>query len=66
MRARVDRLRRMARYAAPEDTSPEPESIGPEGEEPAERRADAPPAAAPAAVNVLAEDTWDLFRVLLR
>ena len=63
IRARSDRLQRVARYRGEADTSPAPNSLAfTEGDAlpAAGPRADAPPP------NVLAEDTWDLFRVLLR
>jgi hypothetical protein len=74
LRARVERLQRVARYRADADTIPVPESI--DSHEPgqggaAARHAPAgrePQGAAAVAVlpNVVSEDTWDLFKVLLR
>jgi hypothetical protein len=65
VKARSDSLRASARYRDAEDTSPTAESVS-LGE--ADVLAGAP-LGAKAAVrmpNVLGEDTWDLFRVLLR
>lgn len=64
LHARAERLRRTARYRAADDTIPVPESAtGSEGD----LRARAPQGArAPQIANVLAEDTWDIFRILLR
>jgi hypothetical protein len=64
VRARGERLKKIVRYRNGSDTVPTPESI-------AIVEADALPNAAVGASaaklpNVLAEDTWDLFRVLLR
>ena len=63
IRARSERLQRVARYRGEADTSPAPSSL-------AFTEGDVLPAAGPRAdatlPNVLAEDTWDLFRVLLR
>lgn len=60
----LGRLKTVARYRAGSDTVPVPESIGAiEVEVPVQRKRGAEPARVP---NVLAEDTWDLFRVLLR
>jgi hypothetical protein len=61
IRARTDRLKQNARYRAPADTVPTAESLAfSEGD------ALAGQAAGARMPNVLAEDTWDLFRVLLR
>jgi hypothetical protein len=64
IRARGDRLKSVARYRGPKDTAPQVECLTPsEGDVlavPAQGRATA------RLPNVLAEDTWDLFRVLLR
>jgi hypothetical protein len=64
IRARGERLKAGARYRAPKDTAPQVECLAPsEGDVlavPAQGRA------AARLPNVLAEDTWDLFRVLLR
>jgi hypothetical protein len=64
IREQVTRLKRVARYRGASDTSPLMDSVAPsEGDalENAPRGAGAPPLP-----NVLAEDTWDLFRVLVR
>jgi len=64
IRDRSERLKSVARYRGPKDTAPQVECLAPsEGDVltlPAqgEKAARLP--------NVLAEDTWDLFRVLLR
>ncbi|HEV2230041.1 MAG TPA: hypothetical protein VGR86_13920 [Steroidobacteraceae bacterium] len=55
VRARTERLQPAVSYRGPADTCPTSESI-----------AAAPGSADPHVPNVLAEDTWDLFRVLLR
>ncbi|HWW32957.1 MAG TPA: hypothetical protein VNY70_06295 [Steroidobacteraceae bacterium] len=55
IRAHTERLQPIASYRGPNDTCPTSDSIAP-----------APDAADPQVPNVLAEDTWDLFRVLLR
>ena len=65
VKARSERLKQIARYRSSTDTAPVPESIAmtagdvltsdPLGAKLAERMP-----------NVLAEDTWDLFRILLR
>jgi len=65
VKARSDTLRASARYREASDTSPTPESIS-LGETDVLAGA---PLGAQAAIrmpNVLGEDTWDLFRVLLR
>jgi hypothetical protein len=62
IRARSERLKRVARYRSDNDSSPVVDSL-------AFSEADTPAPGARAAAalpNVLAEDTWDLFRVLLR
>ena len=54
----------MARYRGPKDTAPQVECLAPsEGDVLAVPAQGRPAAQLP---NVLAEDTWDLFRVLLR
>jgi hypothetical protein len=64
VRARFDRVRKLVRYRNTGDTVPTPESIGvSEGDALAAPASGAAVAKLP---NVLAEDTWDLFRVLLR
>jgi hypothetical protein len=55
IRAHTERLQPLASYRGPADTCPTADSI-----------AAAPGSADPHVPNVLAEDTWDLFRVLLR
>ena len=65
VRERTDHLRQVARYRNTLDTAPTAESVSlGEGEILAGRKLDARVAAR--MPNVLAEDTWDLFRVLLR
>ncbi len=64
VKARTERLKQIARYRGPNDTSPTPESIAfSEGDVLAGETLGTSAARMP---NVLAEDTWDLFRVLLR
>jgi len=65
VKGRSDDMRARARYRAAADTAPTPESVS-LGE--ADLLAGKPLGAAVAVrmPNVLAEDTWDLFRVLLR
>jgi len=55
IRAQTERLQPLASYRGPADTCPTSDSI-----------AAAPDSADPLLPNVLVEDTWDLFRVLLR
>ncbi|MGE0582423.1 MAG: hypothetical protein AB7P31_09895 [Steroidobacteraceae bacterium] len=64
LRARTDRLRELARYRDAADTVPTPDSIGMAEGDVLDR--DAQGANAARLPNVLAEDTWDLFRVVLR
>jgi len=60
VKERGERLRKRARFRNANETVPTSESL-------AMAEGDAPAAAAAAPLpNVLAEDTWDLFRVLLR
>ena len=62
---RADRLKQIARYRGANDTSPTAESLGlSEGDV----MSGEPIGGLQAArmPNVLAEDTWDLFRILLR
>jgi hypothetical protein len=64
VKVRSERLKQIARYRGQNDTSPTPESIAfGEGDVLAGETLGASAARMP---NVLAEDTWDLFRVLLR
>ena len=64
VKVRGERLKQVARYRNPTDTSPTPESIAfSEGDVLAGETLGASAARMP---NVLGEDTWDLFRVLLR
>lgn len=64
LRARSDRMQKTARFRSAEDTIPAPESVAVVLGDALAR----PPqgARAPQLPNVLAEDTWDVFRVLLR
>ena len=55
IRAQTEQLQPRASYRGPADTCPTTDSIAP-----------TPENADPHVPNVLAEDTWDLFRVLLR
>jgi hypothetical protein len=64
VKTRGDRLKQIARYRSERDTSPTPESLAfSEGDVLAGETLGASAARMP---NVLAEDTWDLVRVLLR
>ena len=64
IRDRVERLKSVARYRGPKDTAPQTECLAPsEGDVLAVPGQGGKAARLP---NVLAEDTWDLFRVLLR
>jgi hypothetical protein len=64
IRARSERLQRVARYRGAADTSPVANSLAfSEGDVLLAASAGADAARLP---NVLAEDTWDLFRILLR
>jgi len=64
IRARSERLQRVARYRGATDTSPIPNSLAfSEGDVLLGAALGANAARLP---NVLAEDTWDLFRILLR
>jgi hypothetical protein len=64
IRERADRLKSVARYRGPKDTTPQVECLAPsEGDVLA---VPAQGGTASRLPNVLAEDTWDLFRVLLR
>lgn len=64
VRQRSDRLKQVARYRAATDAAPTAESLAfSEGD----ALGGAPGGLAAARMpNVLAEDTWDLYRVLLR
>lgn len=64
IKTRSDRLKQVARYRGPADTSPTSDSLAfSEGDV---LDAEATGASAARMPNVLAEDTWDLFRILLR
>lgn len=64
IKARSERIRQVARYRNANDTAPTAESVGfSEGDVLA---AEANGAGAARMPNVLAEDTWDLYRILLR
>jgi hypothetical protein len=64
VKVRSERMKQIARYRGQNDSSPTPESIAfSEGDVLAGETLGASAARMP---NVLAEDTWDLFRVLLR
>jgi len=64
IRARGERLKPLARYRGPKDTAPLAECLAPsEGDVLGVPAQGGTAARLP---NVLAEDTWDLFRVLLR
>ena len=64
IKARTERIKQVARYRNPGDTSPTSESVGfSEGDV---LEGEATGAGAARMPNVLAEDTWDLFRILLR
>jgi len=62
--SRTDRLKQVARYRSPADTAPTADSLAfSEGDILGGEPIGASAARMP---NVLAEDTWDLFRILLR
>jgi hypothetical protein len=64
IRVRGDRLKSVARYRGPRDTAPQVECLAPsEGDVLAMAGQGGAASRLP---NVLAEDTWDLFRLLLR
>jgi hypothetical protein len=64
IRSRTERLKQLARYRGPNDTSPTAESLAfSEGDVLGSEALGASAARMP---NVLAEDTWDLFRILVR
>jgi hypothetical protein len=61
---RTERLKQVARYRGATDTSPTADSLAfSEGDVLSNEPLGASSARMP---NVLAEDTWDLFRILLR
>lgn len=63
IRARGERLKNVARYRNPQDSTPLPDSLAfSEGD----ILEGGPLGVAGQLPNVLAEDTWDLFRILLR
>ncbi len=64
IRERGERLKAVARYRGPKDTAPLVECLAPSEGDVLAVPADG--SAAARVPNVLAEDTWDLFRVLLR
>ncbi|MBX3695535.1 MAG: hypothetical protein KF790_10230 [Steroidobacteraceae bacterium] len=64
LRARTERLRQLAKYRSAADTMPTVDSIGMAEGDVLERGGQG--ASAARLPNVLAEDTWDLFRVVLR
>jgi len=64
VKARSERVKQAARYRTPGDTSPMPDSIAVAEVELIDSLATG--AAANRLPNVLTEDTWDLFRILLR
>jgi len=64
IRERVAQLKRVARYRGTSDSSPLMDSVAPSARD---ALATAPRGSAAAPLpNVLADDTWDLFRVLMR
>ncbi len=64
VKARSERLKQIARYRGPADTSPMSDSLAfTEGDI---MDTEATGASATRLPNVLGEDTWDLFRILLR
>jgi hypothetical protein len=64
IRVRAERLKSVVRYRGPNDTAPLAECLAPSAGD--ALAVPVPGAAAARLPNVLAEDTWDLFRVLLR
>jgi hypothetical protein len=64
IRGRTERLKRVVRYRAESDSSPIVDSIAASADD--ALAAGSLAVAAGLVPNVLAEDTWDLFRVLLR
>lgn len=65
IKARTERLRQVARFRNPADSAPTPESVA-FGESDALAGEPLGSAMAARMPNVLAEDTWDLYRILLR
>jgi hypothetical protein len=65
VKARTERLKGLARYRNPNDTSPIPESLA-FAEDDVLAGQTLGGASLARMPNVLAEDTWDLFRILLR
>ena len=64
VKSRTERLKNLARYRNPNDTSPIPESVAFSEDD---VLAGAPLGQSMARMpNVVAEDTWDLYRILLR
>lgn len=63
IRVRGEALQQVARYRGAGDTVPVTDALDPAGRDILEQK---PGAAATPPPNVLAEDTWDLFRILLR
>jgi len=64
VKARSERIRQIARYRGAPDTAPMSDSLAfTEGDI---MDAEATGASAARMPNVLSEDTWDLFRILLR
>jgi hypothetical protein len=64
IKSRTERLKQVARYRGPADTSPTADSLAfSEGDVLGGEAIGASAARMP---NVIAEDTWDLFRILLR
>ncbi len=64
IKARSDRLKQVSRYRNAPDTTPTADSVAPsEGDVLVGSPVGADPARVP---NVLGEDTWDLYRILLR
>ena len=64
LKIRSERIKQIARYRGPADTAPTPDSLAfTEGDV---LDTEATGASASRMPNVLSEDTWDLFRILLR
>ena len=64
VKVRSERVKQIARYRTPADTSPMADSITMTEGDVLDTKATG--AAATRLPNVLSEDTWDLFRILLR